>query len=139
VKRAEAAPVRSEINVTPLVDVVLVLLIIFMLVTPMLSQGPPVELPKADTPPKKPEDSKQLIVTVEEDGGVWLGATSVSAADLPARLREALLLDPESTVIIKGDAGAQYGTVKRVMLDVKDAGFRQVALIAERRVAGGLL
>jgi biopolymer transport protein ExbD len=131
-KRAEADPVRSDINVTPLVDVVLVLLIIFMVVTPMLSKGPPVKLPQASEPPKKPEDSKQLVVTVQPGGVVFLGAQTVSSSDLPARLREELLREPASTVVIKGDASAEYGMVKRVMLDVRDAGFRQVGLIAEK-------
>jgi biopolymer transport protein ExbD len=135
-KRAEAEPVRSEINVTPLVDVVLVLLIIFMVVTPMLSQGPPVKLPKTDEPPKKPEDATQLVVTVQQGGLVWVGGQNVSPTDLPSRLRQELLREPESTVVIKGDAGTEYGAVKRVMLDVKDAGFRQVALIAEKGGSG---
>jgi biopolymer transport protein ExbD len=138
VKRAEAAPVRSEINVTPLVDVVLVLLIIFMVVTPMLSQGPPVELPEASEPPKKPEDSKQVVVTVQEDGKVWIAGTSVTNAGLPGRLQEMLRSEPGSSVVIKGDAGAEYGLVKRVMLDVRDAGFRQVALIAEKHGTAAL-
>jgi biopolymer transport protein ExbD len=132
-KRAEAEPVRSEINVTPLVDVVLVLLIIFMVVTPMLSQGPPVDLPETNEPPKKPEDSDQLVVTVQKNGEIFFGASPVSSADLPGRLRTEKERDPAHTVIIKGDAGAEYGQVKRVMLDVRDAGFREVALIAERR------
>jgi biopolymer transport protein ExbD len=132
-KRAEAAPVRSDINVTPLVDVVLVLLIIFMVVTPMLSQGPPVNLPQAAEPPKKPEDSKQLVVTVQQRDEIFVGAQNVTRTDLPAVLREELLREPQSTVVIKADAAAEYGSVKRVMLDVRDAGFRQVALIAEKR------
>ena len=129
--------VRSEINVTPLVDVVLVLLIIFMVVTPMLQKGPAVQLPSAGNPPKKPEDSKQLMVAIEQNKILWLEKDKVPEQDFPARLQEAFQRNPGSSIVIKGDARLTYGDVKKAMLSVKDAGFTEVGLIVSKREAAG--
>jgi biopolymer transport protein ExbD len=67
---------------------------------------------------------------------LWIAGQNVTQAELPQRLREKLYAEPQSSVVIKGDASAEYGVVKRVMLDIKDAGFRQVALIAEQHGTG---
>ncbi len=136
-KRRKSAPIRSDINVTPLVDVVLVLLIIFMVVTPMLNQGPKIQLPKADEPPKKPEDTEQIVITIQADGVIWVGKDSVNEVTLTARLGEMMREEPSSTIVVKGDAGLEYGVVKRVILGVRDAGFREVGLITEKRMAAG--
>jgi biopolymer transport protein ExbD len=127
--------VRSDINVTPLVDVVLVLLIIFMVVTPMLQRGPAVKLPVTSNPPKKPDDKNQVLVVVEEDRDVWIDNDRMSEAEFGQRIAETRERNPGSTVVIKGDARLTYGDVKRVMLKVKDVGFSGVGLIVEKRQA----
>ncbi len=129
----KAADVKSEINVTPLVDVVLVLLIIFMVVTPMLQKGPPVRLPITSNPPKKPEDKNQILVALEEDKEIWIEKDRMAEVDFEARIREWFQRNPGSNVVIKADSRLTYGEVKRAMLKVKDAGFREVGLIVEKR------
>ncbi len=130
---AKAAEVRSEINVTPLVDVVLVLLIIFMVVTPMLTKGPAVKLPLTENPPRKPDDEKQILVGVAKNEVVWVDKDKTSYEEFGDKIREAFQRNPGSAVVIKADAGLEFGAVKRVILGVRDAGFKDVGLIAERR------
>ena len=130
---AKAAPVRSDINVTPLVDVVLVLLIIFMVVTPMLTKGPAVRLPLTEDPPRKPDDEKQILVGVQKNEVVWVDKDKTTHDDFGDKIREAFQRNPGSSVVIKADASLEFGTVKRVILGVRDAGFKDVGLIAERR------
>jgi biopolymer transport protein ExbD len=132
----KAASVRSEINVTPLVDVVLVLLIIFMVVTPMLQKGPAVRLPMTSNPPKKPDDQKQLLVAIRHDKVMWLEKEQLPEDQFEARMREAYDRNPGSSVVIKGDARLTYGDVKHAILTVKDAGFTQVGLIVDKRDTG---
>ncbi len=132
-KVASADRVRSDINVTPLVDVVLVLLIIFMVVTPMLQKGAAVKLPMAEQPPKKPEDVKQLMVVLEQDKSIWIEKDKMTPELFAGSIDEAFRRNPGFTVVIKGDARLTYGDVKRVMLDVKNAGFTEVGLIAAKR------
>jgi biopolymer transport protein TolR len=132
-KVAEAAAVKSDINVTPLVDVVLVLLIIFMVVTPMLQKGAAVQLPVTEAPPKKPEDVKQLMVVIEQSKRIWIEKETTTEEQFAERMREAFQRNPGSAVVIKGDARLTYGDVKRTMLSVEAAGFREVGLIASKR------
>jgi biopolymer transport protein ExbD len=127
------ARVQSSINVTPLVDVVLVLLIIFMIIAPQLQWGPPVQLPTTDQPPKKPDDGRQIVVAMETDGFVWIEGDRFSAQEFPERLRIAAEERPDWQVVIKGDARLTFGEVERAMLAVEAAGFKNVGLIAERR------
>jgi biopolymer transport protein ExbD len=129
-----AENVRSEINVTPLVDVVLVLLIIFMVITPMLSQGPKVELPDAQNPPKKPETEDQLVITVAQDGSLWLENRSLPLEELGASLQGEYRNQPGRMLVIKGDAQTSYGDVKRALMAVKDGGFPEAGLIVEKLV-----
>ncbi|HKQ60310.1 MAG TPA: biopolymer transporter ExbD [Candidatus Polarisedimenticolaceae bacterium] len=133
----KAAAVRSEINVTPLVDVVLVLLIIFMVITPMLQKGPAVKLPMTVNPPKKPEDSKQILVAVRQDKMIYVEKDGpMPAEQFAIKIKEAFERNPGSSIVIKGDARLPYGDVKNAMLKVKEAGFEQVGLIVERRDVG---
>jgi len=127
--------VRSDINVTPLVDVVLVLLIIFMVVMPMLQSGPAVELPAADDPPDRRDDGLEISIALAADGSVWIGTEQVEPAAFERRLREVAAREAERPVVIRGDAALSYGTVKSAILAVKEAGFKEVGLIAERRDA----
>jgi biopolymer transport protein ExbD len=125
--------VRADINVTPFADIVLVLLIIFMVVTPMLQKGPAVRLPVAASPPKKPEEKNQIIVAVSHTKEIWLEKERVPESLFPEKVREAYERNPNGTIVVKGDARLPYGDVKKVLLDIKEAGFKTVGLIAERR------
>jgi len=129
----KAAAVRSDINVTPLVDVVLVLLIIFMVVTPMLQKGPAVRLPVTQNPPKKPDDKDQILVAIEDDREMWIDKEKVAESAFAPKIREAYQRSSKSTVVIKGDGRLNYGDVKKAMLAVKEAGFSSVGLIVEKR------
>jgi TolR protein len=126
----DAAMPMADMNVTPLVDVMLVLLIIFMVAAPMMVVGVPVELPKTAAPraaaPKPP-----VVLTVTADGKVFLAKNEVSPADLPARLAELHKNDPEAPVYVRGDRTAPYGEVLRIMGRVTQAGITRVSLIAE--------
>jgi len=124
--------VRSEINVTPLVDVVLVLLIIFMVVTPMLTKGPPVSLPGAKNPPKKPDTQDQILITVGENGSYWLENKGLGPDELIPALQDQYRREPGRVIAIKADAKSTYGDVKRVLLAVKDGGFPEAGLIVEK-------
>src|SRR5215213_1179774 len=97
-----ASAVRSEINVTPLVDVCLVLLIIFMVVTPILQAGVKVDLPKTSKPGPLPQ-SKQLVVSIQEDGSVWVRGTRTPEGDLRAVLSAIQEAEPDKEVFVRGD------------------------------------
>jgi biopolymer transport protein TolR len=126
--------VRSEINVTPLVDVVLVLLIIFMVVTPMLQKGPAVVLPKASDPPKKPEDKNQILVVVAQNKDLYIEKDQMrNESEFVSRLSEEFQRNKFATIVIKGDARLTYGDVKKALLKVKETGFEQVGLISQRQ------
>ena len=126
--------VNSAINVTPLVDVVLVLLIIFMVVTPMLQKGPPVQLPRASDPPKKPEDKSQIMIAIAPDKPIYVEKDPMQSEDaFVARLTEEYQRNKNATIVIKGDARLPYGDIKKAMLKVKSTGFEQVGLITQKQ------
>jgi len=134
VQSVKVAEVNSAINVTPLVDVMLVLLIIFMVVTPMLQKGPPVIMPKASNPPQKPEEKTQILITVSEKKIVYIEKDPMpDDAQFVARIKEEYERNKNATVVLKGDARLTYGDVKKVMLKVKEVGFEQVGLISQRQ------
>ncbi len=128
--------IQSDINVTPLVDVCLVLLIIFMVVTPMLQQGIPLQLPETDNPDKKPENSSQKLITVEwaTPPHLYLDSKPLSKQDLQRTLDELFQRAPTSEIIIKADKRLKYGEVKDVMKMTKDSGFQNVGLITDKRI-----
>jgi len=130
---SKAAAVRSDINVTPLVDVVLVLLIIFMVVTPMLQRGQAVKLPITANPGKKPDDKDQVLVVLGQDKQIWIEKERMSEEVFDSRIRETYQRQTSATVVVKADARLTYGDVKNVILKVKKAGFEQVGLIAEKK------
>ena len=115
--------VRSEINVTPLVDVCLVLLIIFMVVTPMLQQGVDVTLPDTTLPERMPEGGKQLNIAIRQDGSVYVGQQWVPKESLLAALRDIYNQTPDKDVVIKADKRLKYKEVREVMQLVNRAGF----------------
>lgn len=135
--------IKSEINVTPLVDVVLVLLIIFMVVTPMLQKGRPVQLPETSNPSALPEDDTELLISVAFTGpgnpvSVWLETKQVNLPDLEAQLTETYQRNPNKRVVLKGDKRLTYGDVKDIMMIVNKAGFSGVGVVAEKRGIPGL-
>ena len=129
--------VRSEINVTPLVDVCLVLLIIFMVVAPILHAGVKVELPRTVNGPPLPGKSDQLTVSVAADGGVYVRNARVSPADLPALLAQIYTAEPDHDVIIRGDRHLEYETMCEVLTAVSRAGFAHVGLVTETAKTAG--
>jgi biopolymer transport protein TolR len=133
------AGVKSEINVTPLVDVCLVMLIIFMVVTPMLQKGVDVALPETSTPEKMPENEKQLTVSIKQDGNVFVGQNWIPNENLEAQLAEIYNQTPDKQVVVKGDRRLKYKDVRRVMQLLNEAGFSRVGLVTnkEDRSGGG--
>jgi biopolymer transport protein TolR len=125
--------VRSDINVTPLVDVCLVLLIIFMVVTPMLQKGVNVALPETPTPEKMPENQKQLTVSIKVDGSVYVSQNYVLDKDLPSTFRQIHENNPDREVVVKGDKNLTYKDVRKVMRLINEAGFTRVGLVTEKK------
>lgn len=132
VDKLRRAGLTSEINVTPLVDVCLVLLIIFMVVTPMLQKGIPVLLPKTDNPEKTPDTEKQLQVSVKEDGTIFLGPNVIRKEQLESMLKEIHERTPDREIAVKGDKRVRYGDVMMVLRACREVGFQDVGLIAEQ-------
>jgi len=123
---------RSDINVTPLVDVCLVLLIIFMVVTPMLQKGRPVMLPKTDRPMKKAESKNELVVSIEVDKNIFIESKWLPEKEFLNSMKELAERNSQKDIIIKADNRLNYGDVKKVLRIMKDAGLEKVALITER-------
>jgi biopolymer transport protein ExbD len=123
--------IKNEINVTPLVDVVLVLLIIFMVITPMLQRGKDVRLPKANNPEKEQKEGDPLIVSVTLDKKIWIEANAVSEESLEAKIAEFVEKDPTRKMLLKGDEQLVLGDVRKVMDHVKKAGAKGVELAVE--------
>ena len=128
--------VKSEINVTPLVDVCLVLLIIFMVVTPMLQPGVDVLLPTGAHAEKKPGDKGDLIISVKSDGSIFVGQNWIPDKDLPTFLKAEYQKDPARNVMLKADKRINFGKVRLVMRAANEAEFRSVAILTENQQAG---
>jgi biopolymer transport protein TolR len=127
---ANSRGVKNEINVTPLVDVVLVLLIIFMVVTPMLEQGRAVQLPKA----KVSDESKQadsLTISVPSDGSMWIEASQVTPDQLRVKVAQAIQQNDQRKILIKGDESLKVGEVRAVVAQAQAAGAKGVSLAIE--------
>ena len=129
--------VKSDINVTPLVDVMLVLLIIMMIVAPMLQQGVDVRLPTAANRSDKPDTQDQVVLGVKADGTLYLNSVQVMDRDMPDRVREALEMKREKIVYFKGDTDAQYGRIMAAMDALREAGIEDIGLIADPKVGAG--
>jgi biopolymer transport protein TolR len=125
----------SEINVTPFVDVVLVLLIIFMVAAPLMTVGVPVDLPRTNATPL-PQEQEPLTVTVDSQGRIFLQETEVAmdtlVPQLQAIMRNQAQGQPERRIFVRGDRAISYGRVMEVMGTVSAAGFSRVALLAEQ-------
>jgi len=125
--------VKSDINVTPLVDVMLVLLIIMMLITPMLNQGVAMHLPKASNTVDKPTTQDNTVVAVSKDGSMYVNSKPVTEGEMGARITEALESKKEKVVFINADEEALYSSVMAAMDQLHQAGVEDIALITERR------
>jgi len=124
---------KSDINVTPLVDVCLVLLIIFMVVTPMLQKGKAVMLPQTERPDKKPESDKELLISVQADKTIFIDTKWFPDKEFAAKMKELGERSSNKDVLIKADQRLNFGDVKHVMGMIKDAGFEHVGLITEKK------
>jgi biopolymer transport protein ExbD len=125
--------IKSDINVTPLVDVMLVLLIIMMLVAPMLQQGVAVRLPTASNTTDKPETQEQTVLAISKDKSFFLDARPVTEGDMANRLNEILENKKEKIVLIKADEEVEYSAVMTAMDQLRNAGIEDIGLITERK------
>jgi biopolymer transport protein TolR len=137
-RKRHAGDVNSNINVTPMVDVMLVLLIIFMVITPMLQKGQSVDLVKTDNPVQMPDADKEdaVLVAVMRDGSIFLGQDKVSADQLAEKVKDKLENKADKEVFVKADARAKYGAVVEVVDNVRSAGVDQLGLLTEQRKQG---
>lgn len=121
----------AEINVTPFVDVMLVLLIIFMVAAPLLTVGVPLDLPDSRAKAISDEDNKPLEVSIARDGQIFVGETEVSQERLVTILTSMTESNPDRRIYIRADRAIDYGRVMKVLGDLSGAGFNKVALISE--------
>jgi len=120
----------AEINVTPLVDVMLVLLIIFMVTAPMMQQGVQVNLPKADTKAMNPAE-ETVVVTVDKNNKVFINKEETPATDLRSKLTDLFATRTKKEVFLKADSSVPYGEVVRIMADIKGAGIERLGMVTE--------
>jgi biopolymer transport protein TolR len=125
----------ADINVTPMVDVMLVLLVIFMVTAPLLTVGVPVQLPKtkaaAMTNPDEP-----IVISVEKDGGVFLQETKIELDQLGPRLAAITENKPDTTIYVRADQETNYGMFAQVLAELQAAGFSKVGLVTDSKVPG---
>jgi biopolymer transport protein TolR len=133
--------VKSDINVTPLCDVMLVLLIIMMIVAPLLQQGVSVRLPTASNTVDKPETQGQTVIAISKDKALYLNAKPVNEGELATKINELLENQKEKVVLIKADEEVEYSAVMAAMDQLRQAGIEDIGLITERKkgaeAAGG--
>ena len=130
--------VKSDINVTPMVDVMLVLLIIMMLIAPMLQQGVDVRLPQAANTVDKPETDSQTVLSITADRRFYVNAIQVAESEMLNRIQGALEETRERIVLIKGDEDAPYGSIMTAMDELRRVGIEDVGLIVDRRLRAGI-
>jgi biopolymer transport protein TolR len=134
-KRDEGSKVSSDINVTPMVDVMLVLLIIFMVVTPMLQKGVSVDMAKVNNPDQMPDADKEdaLLVSITRDGHVYFGSDSITVDNLTSKVKDRLANKPDKRVYVKADMRAHFGSVVEVVDAVRAAGVDDLGLLTDQR------
>jgi biopolymer transport protein ExbD len=130
-KKHPKGAVKADINVTPLVDVVLVLLIIFMVVTPMITSGVQVDLPRTANHSKKPDDGKDIIVAVAKNKSVYINRQQILLKDIPRIIEDEKRRYPEKTIYLKGDSQAPYAAVRSVMEMINKTGIEDIMLGTE--------
>jgi len=134
-KRNEGAKISSDINVTPMVDVMLVLLIIFMVVTPMLQHGVSVDLAKVNSPEQMPDADKEdaLLVSVTRDGHVFFGSDEIAVDSLTNKVKDRIANKPDKRVYVKADMRARFGGVVQVVDAVRAAGVDDLGLLTDQK------
>ena len=120
----------SQINVTPLVDVMLVLLVIFMVTAPMMQQGVQVNLPKAETK-ALPSPEESVVVSIERSGKVFINAAEIPASDLRTKLSDMFASRTKREVFLKADTDVPYGEVVKTMAEIKGAGIERLGMVTE--------
>ena len=120
----------AEINVTPFVDVMLVLLVVFMVTAPLLSVGVPVDLPKTEAAALNNPD-EPLVISINAKGEIFLQESKIPMESLSARLQAVTGQNPDARIFVRGDKGIEYGRVMQVMGKISAAGYRKVSLMAE--------
>ena len=137
-KRNEGAKISSAINVTPMVDVMLVLLIIFMVVTPMLQKGISVDMAPVNNPEQMPDADKEdaLLVSITRDGKVYFGSEQMQVDNLTSKVKDRLANKPDKRVYVKADMRARFGSVVQVVDAVRAAGVDDLGLITEQKKTG---
>ncbi len=133
----EQTRMQAAINITPLVDVVLVLLIIFMVMAPQMRKGPDVALPHTEKPSDQGDERGRILVSIDEAGKLWINDQPVAPENFDNALRAAVGAEPDPKVVIRGDAKLKFREVRQTMLALDQAGFRGVGLIAKRTGARG--
>ena len=139
-KRDEGSKVNSDINVTPMVDVMLVLLIIFMVITPMLQKGVSVDLAKVNNPEQMPDADKEdaLVVAIMRGGDVFFGRDRIPVDQLTSKVKDRLTGRIDKRVYIRADARAKFGSVVQVVDNVRAAGVDQLGLLTDQKKSGAL-
>ena len=134
-KRNEGAKVNSDINVTPMVDVMLVLLIIFMVITPMLQKGISVDMAKVNNPTPMQDADKEdaLLVSVMRNGDVFFGSDKIAVDSLTGKVKDRLANRTDKRVYVKADARAHFGNVVQVVDGVRAAGVDDLGLLTDQR------
>ncbi len=129
--RKRRKKLMSEINVVPYIDVMLVLLVIFMITAPLLSQGVKVDLPKAAAQPVDSQDRETLVVTVDREGRYFLDDRRITSEELSRKVAAILRARPQTPVLIRGDRQSSYGEVVKAMTLLQSAGAPSVGLLTE--------
>ena len=128
---------KADINVTPLVDVMLVLLIIMMLVAPMLQKGVDVRLPQAANTSDKPDTQGQTVVGIQANKQIFLNSVPLRPGDLSSRVADIMSTATDKVVLIKADEDVDYGTVMETMDNLRSAGVEDMGLITDPKARGG--
>lgn len=132
-KRSKAYSPMSEINVTPFVDVMLVLLIVFMVTAPLLTSGVSVDLPRSDAKPINEESNQPIMISVDRNGRLFIGEREIERQRLIPLLRGMTSGNRDRRIFIRGDSNLSYGAIMDIIGSVNGAGFAKVALISEPR------
>jgi biopolymer transport protein ExbD/biopolymer transport protein TolR len=133
----ESAKLQAAINITPLVDVVLVLLIIFMVMAPEMRKGPDVNLPNTTKPNAQGDERGRILVSIDDAGALWINDQRVAAENFGEALNAAVSAEKDPRVVIRGDSKLNFMQVRQTMLAIEQAGFHGVGLIAKRAGAEG--
>jgi len=133
----EPSKMNAAINITPLVDVVLVLLIIFMVMAPQMRKGPEVNVPNTAKPTDQGDERGRILVSIDDAGQLWVNDQRVEREHFGEALRAAVGTEPDPKVVVRGDAKLNFGKVREAMLALDQAGFRGVGLIAKKAGAKG--